>query len=180
MSPHKTYVLCGVDCMQLAGSPQLGAIRCNFNITQSGQISENMCAILLCAVSDGMHALGKIMMTSSNGNALLVICAGNSPVNSPHKGQWHGALMFSLICARINGWVNDGEAGDLRRHGSQYDVTVMVHQVAASLALFIPTIRFSSVYTLSEGHRWNISSDTHVYRAIQWSEQHCFILVHFF
>ena len=27
------------------------------------------------------------------------------PVNSPHKGQWHGALMFSFICARINGWV---------------------------------------------------------------------------
>ena len=24
-----------------------------------------------------------------------------SPVNSPHKGQWHGALMFSLICARL-------------------------------------------------------------------------------
>ena len=28
-----------------------------------------------------------------------------SPVNSPHKGQWRRALMFSLICARINGWV---------------------------------------------------------------------------
>ena len=28
-----------------------------------------------------------------------------SPVNSPHKGQWRGALMFSLICAWINGWV---------------------------------------------------------------------------
>ena len=28
-----------------------------------------------------------------------------SPVNSPHKGQWHGALIFSLICAWINGWV---------------------------------------------------------------------------
>ena len=27
-----------------------------------------------------------------------------SPVNSPHKGQWRGALMFSLISARINGW----------------------------------------------------------------------------
>ena len=39
-----------------------------------------------------------------------------SPVNSPHKGQWRGALMFSLIWARINGWVNNGEAGDLRRH----------------------------------------------------------------
>ena len=37
-----------------------------------------------------------------------------SPVNSPHKGQWRGALMFSLICVWINGWVNDREAGDLR------------------------------------------------------------------
>ena len=30
-----------------------------------------------------------------------------SPVNSPHNGQWRGALMFSLMCARINGWVNN-------------------------------------------------------------------------
>ena len=48
-----------------------------------------------------------------------------SPVNSPHKGQWRGALMFSLICARINGWVNNGEAGDLRRNHAHYDVTVI-------------------------------------------------------
>ena len=27
-----------------------------------------------------------------------------SPVNSPHKGQWRGALMFSLICAWLNEW----------------------------------------------------------------------------
>ena len=39
-----------------------------------------------------------------------------SPVNSPHKGQWRGALMFTLICARINGWVKNREAGDLRRY----------------------------------------------------------------
>ena len=34
-------------------------------------------------------------------SALLALCAGNSPVtvNSPHKGQWRGTLMFSLICA---------------------------------------------------------------------------------
>ena len=37
-----------------------------------------------------------------------------SPVNSPHKGQWHGALVFSLICIWINDWVNNREAGDLR------------------------------------------------------------------
>ena len=48
-----------------------------------------------------------------------------SPVNSPHKGQWRRALMFSLICARINGWVNNGEAGESRRYRPHYDVTVM-------------------------------------------------------
>ena len=48
-----------------------------------------------------------------------------SPVNSPHKGQWRGALMFSLICAWINGWVNNDEAGDLRRHRAHYNVIVM-------------------------------------------------------
>ena len=48
-----------------------------------------------------------------------------SPVNSPHKGQWHGALMFTLICARIKGWVNNPEAGDLRCHHAHYDVIVM-------------------------------------------------------
>ena len=47
-----------------------------------------------------------------------------SPVNSPHKGQWRGALMFSLICVWINDWVNNGEAGDLRRYRAHYDVTV--------------------------------------------------------
>ena len=47
-----------------------------------------------------------------------------SPVNSPHKGQWRGALMFSLICVWINGWANTREAGDLRRYRAHYDVTV--------------------------------------------------------
>ena len=48
-------------------------------------------------------------------------------VNSPHKGQWRGALMFSLICVWINGWVNNRGAGDLRRYRAHYDVTVMVN-----------------------------------------------------
>ena len=47
------------------------------------------------------------------------------PVNSLHKGQWRGALMFSLICVWINGWVNNREAGDLRRYRAYYDVIVM-------------------------------------------------------
>ena len=48
------------------------------------------------------------------------------PVNSPHKGQRRGALMFSFICAWINGWVNNCEADNLRCHRAHYDVTVMV------------------------------------------------------
>ena len=46
-------------------------------------------------------------------------------VNSPHKGQWRGTLMFSLICTWINRWVNNGDAGDLRRHSAHFDVIVM-------------------------------------------------------
>ena len=48
-----------------------------------------------------------------------------STVNSPHKGQWRGALMFSLIWVWINGWVNNRETGDLRRNRAHYDVIVM-------------------------------------------------------
>ena len=49
-----------------------------------------------------------------------------SPVNSPHKGQWRGALMLSLICVWIIGWVNNREAGDLRRYRAHYDIIVML------------------------------------------------------
>ena len=50
------------------------------------------------------------------------------PVNSPHKGQWRGALMFSLSCAWINSWVDNSEAGDLRRQRAIYDVNVMANE----------------------------------------------------
>ena len=60
-------------------------------------------------------------------SALLAICAGYSPVpvNSPHRGQRRGALMFSLICVWINDWANNNEAGDLIRYRAHYDVIVM-------------------------------------------------------
>ena len=60
-----------------------------------------------------------------NFSAILAICAGNSPVHSSQKGQWRGALMFSLICDWINGWVNNREAGDLWCYRTHYNVTVM-------------------------------------------------------
>ena len=60
-------------------------------------------------------------------SALLALCVGNSPPPGefPPKGQWHGALMFSLNCVWINSWINNREAGDLRRHRAHYDVIVM-------------------------------------------------------
>ena len=56
-------------------------------------------------------------------SASLALCA---PVNSPHKGQWRGALIFILICTWINDWVKNREAGDLRRFRAHYDVIVMM------------------------------------------------------
>ena len=56
-------------------------------------------------------------------SALLIICKGDSPVDTLHKGQCRGALMFSLFCAWTNGWVNN--ASYLRRHRAHNDVTVM-------------------------------------------------------
>ena len=69
-------------------------------------------------------------------SALLAICAGNSPVTGEfpaHKGQWRGALLFSLIGAWINGWVNNRKAGDLRRHHAHYNVIVMAHNVTTAV-----------------------------------------------
>ena len=59
-------------------------------------------------------------------------------IHRGHKGQWRGALMFSLICTWINGWVNNGEAGDLRRHRGHHDVNVM-----GTISSYNPKIRRS-------------------------------------
>ena len=70
------------------------------------------------------------MMTSPNRNILRVTGPvwGESIghlVDSPHKGQWRGALMLSLICAIRSGWGNNRDAGDLRRHHPHYDITAL-------------------------------------------------------
>ena len=66
-----------------------------------------------------------------------------SPVNSLHKGQWRGALMFCLICTRINGSVNNGEAGNLRRHRAHYDVIVMFIRMHGTLLSLSSTSSFT-------------------------------------
>ena len=81
-------------------------------------------------------------MTSSNGNIFRVtgpLCGEftGPPVNSPHKGQWRGALMLSLICVWINDWGNNREAGDLRRYRTHYDVIVMWWTISRNNTVFL-------------------------------------------
>ena len=77
---------------------------------------------LLLVFTQLLMAFDSNVPTSNGGTPLL----GGSPVNFPHKGQWRGALMFSLIYTWINDWVNNREAGDLRRQNGHYDVIVML------------------------------------------------------
>ena len=74
------------------------------------------------------------MMMSSNGNIFRItghLCGEFTGYRwiPRTKGKWRGAWMFSLIYARINGWVNTGESGDLRCHHAHYNVIVMKHRV---------------------------------------------------
>ena len=62
-------------------------------------------------------------------SVLLAICAGNSPVTIEFLAQRPVAQSFDAyfdLCLN-NGWVNNREAGDLRRHRAHYDVIVMIH-----------------------------------------------------
>ena len=93
-------------------------------------------------------------------SALLAFVRGihRSPVNSPHKGQWRRALMFSLIWAWTNGWVNNLDAGDLKRHRTLYDVTAMkcsnppTHIIATRPQLVVKWQLVSNVDVTHYGH----------------------------
>ena len=63
-------------------------------------------------------------------SALLAFCAGNSPVPGEFAAQRPVTRSFdvSLICVWINGWVNNREAGDLRRYRAYNDVIVMFYK----------------------------------------------------
>ena len=70
-------------------------------------------------------------------SALLAICAGNSPVTAEFPSQRPVTQSFDvfLLSTWTNGWVNNREAGDLRRHRAHYDVTVMCVTNGPNLAL---------------------------------------------
>ena len=85
-------------------------------------------SIIIPSIPITMYLTGCPIMTSSNGNIFRPFLRGEF---TGHRwiillGQWRGALIFSLICAWMNGLVNNSEAGDLRRHRDYYDVIVLL------------------------------------------------------
>ena len=81
-------------------------------------------------------------------SALLALCAGNSPVTGELPAQRPVTRSFNVIsiCTRINGWVNNREAGDLRRHHTHYDVTVKAQCKDAGLPAYMCPCRFSQCF----------------------------------
>ena len=68
---------------------------------------------------------------------LLAFCAGNSPVTDEFPSQRPVTWSFHvLIGVWINAWVNNHEAGDLRRHHTHYDAIVMVTHIWIKFSAF--------------------------------------------
>ena len=84
---------------------------------------------------------------------------GKSPVTGefPHKDQWRGALMFSLIYAWRNGWVNNQCTGDLRRHRAHYDVTAMNSPVLSMVVSLTETKMSSFWRNFNHLLHWKLS-----------------------
>ena len=97
--------------------------------------------------------------------------------------------MFSLIRARINGWVNNGEAGDLRRHRAHYDVTVMsISFSVASLEVFcihtawgVLQFGFGTPFKIEQSNRthdWLLHSSSQAHAQYIPSHRHTVFLCH--
>ena len=98
-------------------------------------------------------------------SALLTLCAGDSPVTGEFPAQMPVTRSFDFFFdLRINGWVNNHEAGVLRRNHAHYDVIVITSQVCNRSSLVnIQVNRLPSHVELSQKTvKWlggKISSD---------------------
>ena len=86
-------------------------------------------------------------------SALLVIYAGYSPVPDEFPAQrpvTRSFDVFFFICVWINDWVNNGEAGDLRRYRAHYNVMVMQYEYQIYFPFVIwLTLSFSDTHSVS-------------------------------
>ena len=106
-------------------------------------------------------------------SALLAICAGNSPVTDEFPVQRSVTRSFdvSLICAWLDGWVNNGETGDLRRHRAcplwRHRNVIKSLWVPDHIKIvdhrFTPTLEYSFYWLLS----WYMKNTTSISVTIQ-------------
>ena len=107
-----------------------------------------------------------LMMASSNGNIFHI--AGpflrgihRSPGNSQRKGQWRGALVFSLICAWINsrvkeswGWWFETPSCSLLRHCNVPPTSNVVSCVASGCTVARTLFRYKDRRPMYEDPRY--------------------------
>ena len=79
-----------------------------------------------------------------------------SPVDSPHKGQWRGALVFSLMGTWTKDWTNSLDVGDLRRQGAHCDVTLM-YTAAAEYTRSLIIVRRAGLLWSQQDFEWRWS-----------------------
>ena len=93
-----------------------------------------------------------------------------TPVNSPHKGQWWGALMFLWSAPCINGWLNNREAGDLRRHRAHYNVIVMHWRRGRYIISPVPVLQILVFYVkmISDSRYKQVCSCTEWHQRLQF------------
>ena len=97
-----------------------------------------------------------------------------SPADCSCKGQC-GAFMFSLICVWTNGWVNNRDAGDLRRHRAILPslpklwshwtsrlLSFMIWYVLAWVADFLSTVSAIRLFPLPSSLTWPTQPVLHV------------------
>ena len=87
-------------------------------------------ALVSCATQNKSYLILSYLMMSSNGNIFRVtghLCGeftGDRGIpGTKASDAEHWCFLWS---AWMDGWVNNHEAGDLRRHRAHYDVTVMI------------------------------------------------------
>ena len=95
-------------------------------------------------------------------------------VNSPHKGQWRGALMFCLVRAWTNSWANSGDADDLRRHRAHDDVTVISWLWSESLEFHAYYIFFAAASYATSIHRVALIHIVKILTRIKHNNSYCF------
>ena len=103
---------------------------------------------VLCTVSHMMYFTRTSMMMSSSGNIFRVTCHLCGEITGHRwiprtKASDAELWSFSLICAWINGWVNNREDGDLRRHRANYDVIVTLWRKTKTVSHHTTKQRFA-------------------------------------